>query len=288
MYMCVGLRERMSYGMYCTCIIGTRRSKSALPIKTCWILWIPNPVTRFCLSTSPFFFYCLTTWQWIRGMDTVIFASNNTNGMQSQFRESDKMIKLILVFMQQFAVLICAVRQSQSRHSVSGCHIRHCLAQSVAGDCVRVCVCEATLGLFLVVLEGYVLLQKKAGLTELRLSAYLPFAGGLPQPFSPSDCSLHTNTPVRTLTLPREAAVSAADFHAFKSTPLWSMDVFVSERVKKCGVITLGTVDSARVTTGTKLEMNRSSLAPVTVLSALILYKKSHRHRDDCLHESSV
>ena len=141
MYMCVGLRERMSYGMYCTCIIGTRRSKSALPIKTCWILWIPNPVTLFCLSTSPFFFYCLTTWQWIRGMDTVIFASNNMNGMQSQFRESDKMIKLILVFMQQFAVLICAVRQSQSRHSVSGCHIRHCLALSVAGDCVCVCVC---------------------------------------------------------------------------------------------------------------------------------------------------
>lgn len=135
-------------------------------------------------------------------------------------------------------------------------------------------MCEATLGLFLVVLEGYVLLQKKAGLTELRLSAYLPFAGGLPQPFSPSDCSLHTNTHVHTLTLPQEAAVSAADFHAFKSIPLWSMDVFVSERVKKCGVITLSTVDSARVTAGTKLEMSGSSLAPVTVLSALILYKQ--------------
>ena len=141
MYMCVGLRERMSYGMYCTCIIGTRRSKSALPIKTCWILWIPNPVTLFCLSTSPFFFYCLSTRQWNRGMDTVIFASNNMSGMQSQFRENNKMIKLILFFMQQFAELICAVRQSQSRHSVSGCHIRHCLALSVAGDCVCVCVC---------------------------------------------------------------------------------------------------------------------------------------------------
>lgn len=68
--------------------------------------------------------------------------------------------------------------------------------------------------------------------------------------------------------------MSAADFHAFKSIPLWSMDVFVSERVKKCGVITLSMVDSARVTAGTKLEMSGSSLAPVTVLSALILYKQ--------------
>ncbi len=69
--------------------------------------------------------------------------------------------------------------------------------------CVCLCLCEATLSLFLVVLEGCVLLQREAGLTELRLSAYLPFAGGLPQPFSPSpasDCSLHTHTHTHTCT----------------------------------------------------------------------------------------
>uniref|UniRef100_A0AAQ4P9F5 non-specific serine/threonine protein kinase n=1 Tax=Gasterosteus aculeatus aculeatus TaxID=481459 RepID=A0AAQ4P9F5_GASAC len=47
--------------------------------------------------------------------------------------------------------------------------------------CVCVCVCKATVGLFPLLFGGCVVLQRKACLTELRLSAYLPFAGGLPQ-----------------------------------------------------------------------------------------------------------
>lgn len=42
-----------------------------------------------------------------------------------------------------FTGLMCPVRQSQSRHFVSGCHIKLCSARSVTGDClcVRMCVC---------------------------------------------------------------------------------------------------------------------------------------------------
>ena len=88
---------------------------------------------------------------------------------------------------------------------VTSSTVRLCLSQGIVCVCVFVCACEATLGLFLVVLEGCVLLQRKAGLTELRLSAYLAFTGGVPQPFSPS-LRLHKRTHTHTHTHTRARA----------------------------------------------------------------------------------
>lgn len=129
---------------------------------------------------------------------------------------------------------------------VTSSSVQLALSQGIVCVCAHVracvCVCKATLGLFPVFFECCVLLQRKAVLTELRLSAYLPFTGGPPQPFSPSASDLHTHTQKNTTHAqtrvcvcamwtrshchrrrPQEAAVSAADFHAFKSIPLWAM-----------------------------------------------------------------
>ncbi len=245
MYTCVGLCERMSYGMYYMCIIGTRRSKSALLIKTCWILWIPNPVTLFCLSTSPSLFYFLSN-RTSKQRDELshVFCIKQlewhaASGLAMAGKARNKMIKLIPTSCSSL-LLMCTVRQSQSRHSVSKCHIKHSSALSVAGDCVCVCacvcvrayvyVCEATLGLFLVVLEGCVLLQRKAGWRSSGSALILPLQEGYHSPFLPLPPTPHSRTHTRaqtharTLTSPQEAAVPAADFHAFKSIPLWSLN----------------------------------------------------------------
>lgn len=185
-----------------------------------------------------------------------------------------------------FTGLMCPVRQSQSRHFVSGCHIKLCSARSVTGDClcVRVCVCKATLGLFPVFFECCVLLQRKAGLTELRLSAYLPFAGGPPQPFSPSASDLHTHTHTKNHATHAQTRVCVCamwtrshchrrrqsqqlifmHLNPYPCGPwFWVASVFVSELrgVWACvclfrRVISLGTVDSAGVVTETKLEIH--------------------------------
>lgn len=294
MYMCVGLCERMSYDMYCTCIIDTRRLKSALPIKTCWILWIPNPLTLFCLSTSPLFVYCLSRKTMKRGGGGWAEAQSNCNIRIKQhewhaasvwLRRVKRATRWLSSFL--FTGLMCPVRQSQSRHFVSGCHIKLCSARSVTGDClcVRMCVCvKPPWVYFRCFLNAVSCCRGKQGWQSSGSALISPSQEGHHSPFLPlpPTCThTHTKKPrntrtntrmclcnLDTLTLPQEAAVSAADFHAFKSIPLWSMILgreYVCEWVKRCvsvcvclfrRVISLGTVDSAGVVTETKLEIH--------------------------------
>lgn len=97
--------------------------------------------------------------------------------------------------------------------------------------CVQAHVRLATLGQFLVVLEGH------RGKQERQTSALIsPSQDGLPQPFSSLHLWLLPHSQTHTRTSPQEAAVSAADFHAFKSIRLWSHELghkCVYEWIKK-------------------------------------------------------
>lgn len=261
---CVGLCERMSYGMYCTCIIGTRRSKSALPIKTCWILWIPNPVTLFCLSASPFFFLLLINQESepVKYLHPATQTHTHTAFVWLQWRWLSSFIHHPAVY------FLWVVRRSQSRHSVRGCHVK-LLSSSVCRSgsvCVRVCFCVP--GHPGSISDGsWRLVSCCRGKQERQSSGSAlisPSQEGYHSPFLPPP---HTAAATRThkySQLPQEATVSAADFHAFKfllspvrtQVCLWASKlgsvwarVCLSEEV-----ITLITVHSANFMTESRLD----------------------------------
>lgn len=123
----------------------------------------------------------------------------------------------------------------------------------------------ATLGQFLVVLEGH------RGKQERQTSALIsPSQDGLPQPFSSLHLWLLPHSQTHTRTSPQEAAVSAADFHAFKSIRLWSHELghkCVYEWIKKRVTMFVSVQRLGRLSEGhgMKILLKMSSQDPVTV-----------------------
>uniref|UniRef100_A0A669DV77 non-specific serine/threonine protein kinase n=1 Tax=Oreochromis niloticus TaxID=8128 RepID=A0A669DV77_ORENI len=107
-----------------------------------------------------------------------------------------------------------------------------------------------------------------------------PSQDGLPQPFSSLHLWLLPHSQTHTHTSPQEVAVSAADFHAFKSIHLWSHELghkCVYEWIKKRVTMFVSVQRLGRLSEGHGMEipLKMSSQDPVTV--KVLLYFLSRK-----------
>lgn len=175
MYMCVSMwRHVIRYD--CTCTKDTR-SKSALLIKTRWILWIPNLLTVLSFHQLSFTAYHIR--QWNRGEHPTGMTCSQSLALLGKASKTVNELTVLFFFF-----------SSPSR----GCGQSDKAKPGTLSEDVTSSSAQLGLSQRLACALTCVHLGAPPPPTAFSLGSYLPYAGGLSQPFSSpaSDSETHS------------------------------------------------------------------------------------------------